>query len=278
MVEKIIGSTRGGAFFPAFMVLAAMLGGPELLASPGAPAPVRMLPICQQLSDPPTGACPLKSDYLTIASSGSFDGSASVAVTVSPSIPPCATKSGRDYSPATCYTQILVVGGNSTFAAPRCEYLDDATGLLKSCLVPYRDSFASWGAAISLSGDWRYAHGLPPGGCAAVSNFAQYFEGGPSGSGQTWPELAALTGECLLSMDRTPDNLMGASWVVVSGLLEVVTNGSERQIAIAETYVGVNGTLGPFAEVIDPDPDPDPEDTPVIPPSLHLWIPALLLE
>jgi hypothetical protein len=30
--------------------------------------------------------------------------------------------------------------------------------------------------------------------------------------------------------------------------------------------------------VIDPDPDPDPADTPGSPPSLHLWIPALLLE
>lgn len=242
-------------------------------ATPGAPAPIRQLPICEQLHDPPTGACPVQSDYFTVGASGSFDGSGAVTVTITPSIPPCATYNAgaQIYSPATCYTQILIAGVGNTIGAPRCEYLDDATGLLQDCPVPFQDTFAQWDDEISLSGTWKFAHGLPPGSCASVSNFSQYYEGGPSGSGDTWPELAALTGECTLSMDQTPDNLMGASWAVISGILRVAKpgdGGSVLEVAHAETYVGINGTLSPFAEIEDPDdpdPDPDPDPNPETP-------------
>lgn len=240
------------------------------LAAPGTPAPIRPLPICEELQDPPRGACPEKSEYLTITSTGALDGATAAEVTLRPTIPPCATRNGSTglYSPSPCYSQIRVPAGTNTVGAARCVYLDDATGRLETCLSPYQDTFQTWDKSVFLEGTWRYQHGLELFGCTSVADFGTYFEGGPSGSGQTWPEVAAGTGECTVSMDRTPDNLMGASWVIIIGTLLVQKNGPSGNVtesALAETYVRVNGTLGPFAEDPGPDPDPDPDLVPPTP-------------
>ncbi len=240
----------------AIVLLAAILGlSPAQAAPPGTPAPVRPLPLCDRATDPPRGACVRESEFVDLSASGALSAAGSVQLTATPRLPPCEIGNGftDEWSPSPCYSAI-VFNPNAG-----CMYLDDITGEFGSCREsiyrdgePYRVIRTSPDLGAGL--DTRLA-------CGAFSDFNTYAFGGlpnpDPALDRRWSTVARRALTCTHSIDRTPDNLPGASWNVTSVRLDVRRNGERSATeAIASVYYILEGTLGPNA----PDPNEEPPD------------------
>lgn len=230
------------------------------LSHVGTPAPVRMLPICERLPEGDRGACPNESEYLTVQTSGSFGG-VGVTVTAVPSIPACNTWDiGPDiWGPSPCYSRV-------TFNNLGCQWLDDASGEMRFCTQPFLESGLRH--ELALESDTRTFHGDGPWPwCGARSDFGTYYYGGPANTDpdRTWAAVAPTTLECRMSLDSTPDNLLGATWFTVSVTLRIEISGESIRTATASTFVTVDGLLGPDAPEPTTEDPPDEDDDPNIP-------------
>ncbi len=260
----VVGSV--GTPAPAVAIGHTPVEGGEVLI----PAPVRALPICQTIPDPDVGACPKKSAFLDISASGSLGGSGSVSVELSPGLPPCNRRdvSTDTFSPSPCYDSISIAP--SFGGGLGCVWLEDSTGDLNPCPSLYRDSSSSLNSVVVRDSKWlsRSTIGTPSNTCSVAADFVTYGYGGATGVPfpVTWAMVAPTALDCDLSLDGgDPDNLMGASWMIVRARITVKESGNNNRVVDVyevEEYVTINGFLGPDA----PEPSAqDPSDDPNVP-------------
>ncbi|MFT5203683.1 MAG: hypothetical protein ACI9C1_003084 [Candidatus Aldehydirespiratoraceae bacterium] len=234
-----------------FVLIASLFSVSSVQAAPpGTPAPVRPLPICEQLSEPPTASCPRKSDFFTISSIGALSGAGSVAVTVVSSIPPCEVGNSffDTWSPSLCYSGIKF--GRIGF----CAYIDQITEEYGPCTALTYQGRISAGNNLIFEGPE-----LAPGSTetrasrGATADFGTFAWGGPGNSDlrldRRWSNLAPNAQTYVLSLDRTADDLFGASWGAYIVQLELRRDGERgADPEGASTQHILEGTLGPLAQ------------------------------
>ncbi len=165
---------------------------------------------------------------LTISTDGSLDGSGTATVRISPTVGACGLWDvpTDTFSPSPSYSEVDIAAGNSF----GCVYLDDSTGLLEECPGLYRAvPDGTLGQEVTRESTWRrpslYGSG-PWASCHVSSAYLVYAYGGPTNPDLSldfrWSLVGPTALDCQLRLPYgDPDNLMGASWLVVSGRIEV---------------------------------------------------------
>lgn len=222
------------------------------------PPPDLPLPPCQQVEGQTVGAC--LDDEVSMFGTGRMSGRGRIGIQVDPRMPATQMLDRPDgWSPSPSFSETDII------TSVRCAYLDMAND------YAYRETSDCTSVLYMPGGDtfeYREASSIAfrprrTNNCYDTSDFQVYYYGGPANqTNGKWSEHGPTSLDCALEiLSGRPDGLLGPTWLLVRGGVDVVEQG----FAFASFYSGeaaipVDGDLrdeGPVAtftyEVQDDD-------------------------